>query len=123
VQQVSYYYRNRVLIKLDAFPAEIPDEQVEILDHASSPNTSLTYENLKISTDVDDILRCLPDWVRPDIIFSESSIERAHVLGAGNYGIIYKGRYRHGNSVYVIKTKKNYKVFHEWIKLDIVLSL
>ena len=98
---VSFGYRNHILTRLDAFPVQIPAEQVEILDRASSPINSPTYENQQIGTDEDDILRCLPNWVRPDMIFSDSSIERTNVLGDGNYGTIYKGRYRHGNSVYI----------------------
>ena len=112
---VLFCYRSRSLIRLDAFPVQIPDEQVEILDRASSPIPA--YENLKKGTDEDDILGCLPDWVRPDMIFSDSSVERSHVLGNGNYGTIYKGRYRHGKSVYVIYFKLSYQLFHYSIKM------
>ena len=46
-------------------------------------------------------LNGLPDWLRnrKEMIFSKNSIENGKLLGKGQFGNVYKGKFRHGNAV------------------------
>ena len=97
-----YCYRNQGLVRLETFPLEIPPEQVEILPSSSTPDSAPTHVDTKSEEGQNEIHKYLPDWVNPDMIYRESSIEKLKTLGHGQFGAIYKGRYRHRNSVYGI---------------------
>ena len=101
LSKVSFCCRNHNLVRLETFPLEdSPPEQVAVLDR--SPNSSPEHKNVNMDNFADNIKKYLPEWVELDMIFSEDSIERLNLLGNGNYGTIYKGKYHQGVSVYVI---------------------
>ncbi len=96
-----FFCRNQNIVRLDTFPLEdSPPEQVAVLHQ--SPNSVRAHENVKVDKFGDDLRKYLPKWVDSDMLFSTDSIERLNVLGSGNYGTIYKGKYRQGVSVCVI---------------------
>lgn len=86
--------------RLDSFPSDMPHEQVQILRRDSSfcSSPDLVDERQDRRRD-EHIEKVLPNWITPDIIFNNSSIEKLHVLGDGHYGTICKGRFRSGSSV------------------------
>ena len=89
---------------LDVFPPDMPREQVHILRRDSSFCSSYDLidkreERQQAWERAEYVEKALPDWITPDIVFNNSSIEKLHVLGDGHYGTICKGRFRNGNSV------------------------
>ena len=45
----------------------------------------------------------LPGWLkeRKELIFSQDCVEKGKALGSGQFGAVFKGKFIHGNAVYV----------------------
>ena len=58
-------------------------------------------KSLSIDDDVkeiENVCELLPSWVPPNLIYPWHTIRKTQFLGAGEYGIVYKGTYTHGNA-------------------------
>ena len=49
--------------------------------------------------EIKQLLKILPEWVKPHMVFAESSIEATKEIGKGQYGKVQQGTFRHGNAV------------------------
>ena len=45
------------------------------------------------------VIKSLPDWVEPHMVYPEASVEVSKVLGHGQFGQVQQGIFRHGNAV------------------------
>ena len=50
-----------------------------------------------------DEISIIPKWLteRKEMVYPQSGIERHQELGSGQYGMVFKGRLKQGNAVYV----------------------
>ena len=52
-----------------------------------------------IDCEIENVLRVLPYWMKPHMVYSHQSIKIQRVLGHGQYGTVHKGMYQHGSAV------------------------
>lgn len=45
------------------------------------------------------VIKSLPEWVEPHMVYPETSVVANKVLGHGQYGQVQQGIFRHGNAV------------------------
>ena len=76
-------------------------EKLSLGAHLFTYNTQ--YQLLSWSNYADDkkrdeepISTC---WIRPELIFDAGSIVKQEKLGCGEFGVVVKGLYKHGNAV------------------------
>ena len=51
------------------------------------------------SHEILNLMKYLPAWIEPHMVYSESSIEKKLILGHGQYGTVHKGLFHNGNAV------------------------
>ena len=49
--------------------------------------------------EIEDLLKALPCWVKPHMVYPQHSIKKQRLLGHGQYGTVYKGTYEYGRAV------------------------
>ena len=87
----------RYLCKLQEFPSSFPPNQVDEIQpyHCMVEGC----HNQICSHAISDVLKHLPAWVEPHMVYFESSIETKQVLGRGQYGTVHQGLFRSGHAV------------------------
>ena len=74
-------------------------------DHHSFEEELFLYSFLRNDEDrenvqeIKHILKHLPDWVEPQMVYPYRSIEANRLLGYGQYGQVHQGLFRQGNGV------------------------
>ena len=48
------------------------------------------------------VIKSLPDWIEPQMVYPETSVKAFDILGQGQFGQVQKGKFFHGSAVYVI---------------------
>ena len=46
-----------------------------------------------------ELIGHLPEWIKPEMVFPDDSIEKQQLLGRGHYGCVYRGLFKNGNAV------------------------
>ena len=75
-------------------------------DHTFGQNVEDEYLYMKILGDSDEdnvnkikrVLKSLPDWVEPHMVYPDTSVKAYDVLGQGQFGQVQKGKFRHGST-------------------------
>ena len=84
-----------------------------ISDINATPNlTSSSNAELLKGLSLQNMDLVLPEWLqnRKEMIYDSSCIEMGKRLGDGNFGVVFQGKIRLGNAVYVIMICKTYKM-------------
>lgn len=82
---------------LQEFPSSFPPNQVAEVEQYQCLVEGC--DNRICSHAIMDVLKHLPDWVEPHMVYSESSIEKKRILGHGQYGTVHQGLFHCGNAV------------------------
>ena len=82
---------------LQEFPSSFPPNQVVEVEHYQCMVEGCGNGNC--SHEIMNIMRFLPDWVEPHMVYSEAAIERKEMLGKGQYGTVHNGLFHNGNAV------------------------
>ena len=82
---------------LQEFPSSVPPNQVAEVEQYQCSIEGC--QNGICSHAILDVVRHLPDWVDPKMVYSESSIEKTRILGSGQYGTVHQGLFHNGSAV------------------------
>ena len=82
---------------LREFPSTFPPNQLAEVDDYQCPVEGC--HSLICSHAITAVMKHLPDWVDPHMVYSESAIEKKEILGHGQYGTVYQGLFHNGNAV------------------------
>ena len=85
-----------LLVTLREFPSRFPPNQVaEVGDYHRSVEGC---QNGICSDAITEVMKHLPDWVEPHMVYSEGAIEKKEILGHGLYGSVHQGLFHNGNA-------------------------
>ena len=82
---------------LQEFPSSIPENQVAEVEQYQCLVEGC--QNHICAHAILDIVKHLPNWITPRMVYSESSIERKRILGNGQYGTVHQGLFHNGAAV------------------------
>ena len=83
---------------LQDFPSSFPPDQVAEVEQCNECSVA-GCRNQNCSHEILEVMKYLPEWVEPHMVYSENSIETKQTLGHGQYGTVHKGLFHNGNAV------------------------
>ena len=83
---------------LQEFPSSFPKDQVAEVEQFNECSV-MGCQSQNCSHEIMKLMKYLPEWVEPHMVYPESSIEKKEILGQGQYGIVHKGLFHNGNAV------------------------
>ena len=83
---------------LQKFPSTFPPNQLIEMEQYESCMVD-GCGNGNCCHKIFEIMKFLPDWVEPQMVYLEGAIERKNMLGHGQYGKVHHGLFHNGNAV------------------------
>ena len=78
--------------------AESNDFEIQPILYSTQQNQKEVEEECKTATQTINE-QFLPEWIKPNMVHSKSSVTRTGFLGCGEFGIVQRGVFHHGTAV------------------------